>query len=166
MFYKKGTWGTIVVVVAGAILLLIVLLGPSKLSIKEILGIKELTGMSPEATVKGADEAFSNKYYDEAIRLYNEALQLYANEGETRFLKNKDAAQAQYQIGNCYYAMDKEAYDVSGDHDLGLINRALTEYKKVLDFSIGGDFKNKVDDIIQEVTGIQEMEQRKLLGGY
>ena len=166
MLHKKGAWGVILVIIAGVVLLLVVLLGPLKLIAKEIFGIKEMTGMSPEAIMKDADEAFNNKYYEEAIRLYNEALQLYGNEGEAKFIKNSNAAQAQYKIGNCYYAMDKEAFEVSGDHDLELINRALTEYKKVLDFSIGGDFKNKVDDIIQELTGIQEMEQRKLFGGY
>ena len=149
MLYKKGFWGVLVVVLACVAVLIVVLAGPNRMSITGILGIKELVGMSPEAIMKDADEAFNNKYYEEAIRLYNEALQLYANEGESKFRKNNEAIRAQYKIGEAYFALQDcenairaynkidENFELNPVRDKDIINSIASKKNQCTNISLG-----------------------------
>jgi len=157
IFNKKAMGiGILLTIIIGALLMIALLVFVFKGRLG--LSIFDTTvRLDPDSVMNDAKEAFDSEYYDEAIRLYREFL--------SKFPKHKDAFKAKFQIGECYYAMDQEAYKATGNHDIELLDKALIEYKMVLEYDLTSEWENKVEDMIQIIEDAKWQEARKLFSG-
>jgi TolA-binding protein len=104
-----------------------------------IKGTEEISGLSPDAIMQDADEAYQKEYYEEAIRLYRDFL--------VKFPDHDEAFLAQYMIGESYFMI--------GDY-----NKARIAYIATRDnYELEGDWPSKVETRIFEVMNIIAMEE-------